>query len=1031
MLPNGCLKRIVFAAAATLAGASLSAASFGTVVPIAGHASDIALDEARGWLYIANFTANRIEEMSLADNTIHTSMNVAAQPGALAMSRDGHFLVVAHYGNWVPSDPTRNLITSIDLTTGARQTFVLGDAPLGVAFIQTGQALIVTATSFVLFDPATSTTQTVTTFASLADQALPVTSPTFPPQILEAALTADAAGQFVWGIGSAGTGAQVVFRYNAALNTVQALAAQSSPPLLPRVSVSSDGSQAMIGYALFGANFQRGVVLAQYPDVLPSLTVTGSAIDAANGIIYAQIPDRTQPTGPPFPTGVSPAGGSSIPLPTLYIMDADNLTVRDRIGIPEDMVGRALLRSDRNTLYAVSDSGAMVLPVGALNQYPRVAAGQEDLLVQAQFCSRGALSQSLTISDPGGGHTDFTVNVSQAGVSVSPASGVTPATVQVLVDPTAFQNQSGTTAIALTITSRSAINIPRPVRLLVNNPSPDQRGTIIDVPGHLTDLLTDTLRNRIYILRQDANELLIYDGAAYSPVAALRTAATPVRMALTTDLKYAIVVHENAQLAYVYNLDTLQREASIPLPFGHYARSLAGSNAAMLAVARNGNANSATGGVSGWVGVVAGPTVVDTIDFNNRVATALPSLGIWVNTVSADAALAPAPNGATILLAGSDGDVMLYSAVTDTFVAQRKDFSALGGAFAASGYSSYVVGSAILDASLVPTGSFDGSNGASSGFAFVNQGGFRTTGSSASGPGTIQNLATLQNAASQPFRVVEAPVMPTTGLAFTRTVAPLAPGTSVISLSASGFTVLPWSFDAAVAPPLITSLVNAADGTLPVAPGGLISIYGQQMSPVNLATNQIPLPTAIARSCVTVNGSPVPLLYVSDTQINAQLPNNVSGSAVLTIDTPGGISNNYNFTVYANAPSIFLSGTAGPLTGLATVVRWNNGELVTPTNPIHPNDYLEIYLTGMGATTPPVAAGQAAPSSPLALVTVQPALTLGGYPLPVLYAGLAPGWAGVYQIDVQVPFGVPLGMTVPLAIVQGGRSTNVDERVVK
>jgi uncharacterized protein (TIGR03437 family) len=78
-----------------------------------------------------------------------------------------------------------------------------------------------------------------------------------------------------------------------------------------------------------------------------------------------------------------------------------------------------------------------------------------------------------------------------------------------------------------------------------------------------------------------------------------------------------------------------------------------------------------------------------------------------------------------------------------------------------------------------------------------------------------------------------------------------------------------------------------------------------------------------------------------------------------------------------------------------------------------------------------VAAGQAAPSSPLALVTVQPALTLGGYPLPVLYAGLAPGWAGVYQIDVQVPFGVPLGMTVPLAIVQGGRSTNVDERVVK
>jgi uncharacterized protein (TIGR03437 family) len=125
-----------------------------------------------------------------------------------------------------------------------------------------------------------------------------------------------------------------------------------------------------------------------------------------------------------------------------------------------------------------------------------------------------------------------------------------------------------------------------------------------------------------------------------------------------------------------------------------------------------------------------------------------------------------------------------------------------------------------------------------------------------------------------------------------------------------------------------------------------------------------------------------------------------------------------------------MSATAGPLTGLAAVVRWNDGELVTPTNPIHPNDWLEIYLTGMGPTTPAVPAGLPGPSNPFAMVQTPPSVTLGGYPLTVAYAGMAPGEVGVYQIDAFVPFGVPLGMDIPLEISQGGVITPVDERVV-
>ncbi len=87
----------------TVLAASLAAAAwggtFGTVVSIGGEASDLALDETRGVLYIANFTANRIDVMSLASNTVQTSINVAAQPSSIAMSPDGHYLVATNFGN--------------------------------------------------------------------------------------------------------------------------------------------------------------------------------------------------------------------------------------------------------------------------------------------------------------------------------------------------------------------------------------------------------------------------------------------------------------------------------------------------------------------------------------------------------------------------------------------------------------------------------------------------------------------------------------------------------------------------------------------------------------------------------------------------------------------------------------------------------------------------------------------------------------------------------------------------------------------
>jgi uncharacterized protein (TIGR03437 family) len=393
--------------------------------------------------------------------------------------------------------------------------------------------------------------------------------------------------------------------------------------------------------------------------------------------------------------------------------------------------------------------------------------------------------------------------------------------------------------------------------------------------------------------------------------------------------------------------------------------------------------------------------------------------------------LTASPNGASIFLAAPDGQVMLYSSSADTFTLSRKDVSTLAGAYAASSYEQYVAGDVVFNSALVPAGKMDTSAGLSSGFAFVDQDGIRSTATASTAPGTILRLNMAKLAGAKPTRIVEAPLLPNAATPFIRGLAALANRTGFIALTTSGFTVLPWSYDAAVAPPRIDKVVNAADYSQPVAPGGLVSLFGSQMSPVNLATKELPLPTALGESCLTVNGIPMPMIFVSPEQINGQLPFNVDGNSTVTLRTPGGVSDNFYITILPAAPRIFRIGTAGPMTGLATVMRAVNNEYVTPTNPIHPQDQIVIYATGLGRTSPAVDAGKPAPSDPLPSAVIPPSVTLGDTQLDIQYAGLVPGQVGVYQINATVPAGAPQGMEIPLTVTQGGSSTTLSVRVVK
>jgi uncharacterized protein (TIGR03437 family) len=990
----------------TIVAASLAATAwggtFGTVVSIGGQASDLALDETRGVLYIANFTANRIDVMSLANNIVQTSINVAAQPSSIALSPDGHYLVATHFGNaTAPSSPS-NSLTVIDLTTQATQTFSLGNAPLGVAFGADGIALVVTTSDFLLFDPTTGATQVIDTLAGVVAKTLPVPPANFPGDITAASVAASADVLQIFGLG--GSDSTVTFRYDVNAKAIFPGGIVTNTGILgPRVvSLNHDGSRIMAGWVMLGS----GAFLNYFPQHTNQFSVGSTAFDDSRGLLYAQIPETE---------------GEA---PVLQVVDSDNLTPRERLQLPENLTGKSVLSSDSNTLYAVSASGVTVLPVGSLSQAPRVMPQQEDLVFRGSFCNQGVSSQQVTISDPGGNGTPFSIASSAPGVTVSPSSGVTPAVVTISVDPSGFRNQTGTVAASLTIHSSAAVNVIPSVRVLVNNAAPNQAGSFIDIPGTLSDIVADPVRSRFFVTRSDKNEVLVFDGTNDSQIATLRTGNQPSTMAISFDQQYLLVGNLGSQIVNVYDLDTLQQESPIILPSGYIAYSIASSANATLAQG----------------GYFDGTFHLLRLDIPRRSGIQLPSLGVFNNVTDANTVLTASQNGSSILVAQADGTVYLYDASSDTFTASRQDFKSLSGPYAASAFNQYVVGNHLLNSSLVPVMDFETGTGTPSGFAFVSQTGFRSNApagaadAQSTAPGVIQrvDMANPSGSVSRATAMVEAPLLGTTMSPFTRTIAPLAGQSAIANLTVSGVTILPWNYDAAVAPPQITSVVNAADGRSDIAPGGLISVYGTQLSPINMATAEIPLPTALANSCLSVNGLPMPVLFVSPNQVNAQMPFQAIGNVTLILRTPGGQSHNYNLVVVPNAPSVFLSGAAGPGTNTPTVVRNDDNELVTNSHPVHrkSDTALVIYLTGLGPTTPEVGTGLPAPSNPLAISVLQPTVTLGGEQLPLLFSGLAPGLVGVNQINVSVPFNVPTGMSVPLVITQGTVSTSIPVRVV-
>jgi len=221
----------------------------------------------------------------------------------------------------------------------------------------------------------------------------------------------------------------------------------------------------------------------------------------------------------------------------------------------------------------------------------------------------------------------------------------------------------------------------------------------------------------------------------------------------------------------------------------------------------------------------------------------------------------------------------------------------------------------------------------------------------------------------------------------------------------------------------------------PLAPGSIISLFGQKFTTnegTSYMASALPLPAKLGGVRVLIADKEAPLFYVGYGQVNAQVPADLPADRQLQVmvETDGVASPPEPLQTVSSQPGIFtLDPRFGAQQGAILIANTDRLAMRArpdvPSEPAPRGGYVSIYCTGLGPTDPPVASGQAGPTSePLARVKTPVSVSISGQSASVVFAGLAPGFAAVYQVNAQVPDGVTPGDAVPVIIAQGAMRSN-------
>ena len=178
---------------------------------------------------------------------------------------------------------------------------------------------------------------------------------------------------------------------------------------------------------------------------------------------------------------------------------------------------------------------------------------------------------------------------------------------------------------------------------------------------------------------------------------------------------------------------------------------------------------------------------------------------------------------------------------------------------------------------------------------------------------------------------------------------------------------------------------------------------------------QLPLPLELGDIRVRMNGRSAPMLFVSRTQLNVQVPFGLTGETVsIVVTSPAGDSEAIEMPLASTQPGIFFDSA----TNTGAIRNNSDGTFVGERAPAA-GEIIQVFVTGLGAVDPPVGNGVAAPADPISVTVVVPTVLIGGQEAEVFFSGLAPGFAGLYQLNVRVPAGLAPGRYEVQVVVDG------------
>lgn len=617
----------------------------------------------------------------------------------------------------------------------------------------------------------------------------------------------------------------------------------------------------------------------------------------------------------------------------------------------------------------------------------------------------------------------------------------------------ANRNLGSTSPTNFLIQSPEAVNIPSQVTVYQNNRNAEAEGDVIPIEvgisanEGLVDMTYDPVRRRVYIANSGKNRVEVYDERTRRLLEPIPVGQLPRSMALSLDNSQLYVASSSSEVIDIIDLDSRRKVGRVkypPIPFNAnlaliYPSVIAMTQRGLLVMMNNGTL---------WR--VVGDELVP------RSVSAI----IGSSTLTAPRTMAATPNGEFAIVMAGNGFVYLYDALADDFVQARQIFS--GGLL--NGYygpitagprgAYYIVNGTVLNQSLTPTVSaqtvipgarpIDPPTTISTPIPAVAPIGggqfarfstpFRTNAAA-----VVTELSNVEivnvdtGAVIRRTATIEGPVATLVGNARQvvngRTMAVDSTGTTAYALTASGLSIVNLQPQVLTNRPTATTagVVSTSSGLTDLAPGSLVSIFGRNLATSATASTpaaNAPLPTLLGNVCVTMNNVPIPLIATSPDQINAQIPLELApGTFPLVIRAVDRklASTNVNVRVVRYAPGVIVD----PETKQAAIFD-SEGKPVNKDNPTTRDRRLTIFATGLGVTRGPrIASGQVTPASPEAVAGADVNVYFGDKryreaEMIVEWAGLVPGFVGLYQIRIYVPGDRIRGDALDVTVQIGG-----------